>query len=134
MLLNSLKADESSNQNLYQSPPHAPMPQHHQQIQQHAHSSHSKMAMHQNMPYQQHYQQQQQHNYSNFAKQQFQANAGNFQNQSFGAAAAASSSPQLISQIPPNTNPMDYFQKKMQTSSQAHHHQPQIPSKFRFHQ
>ena len=36
--------------------------------------------------------------------------------------------PQLISQIPPNTNPMDYFQMKMQNSSNPMPPLP-IPSK-----
>jgi len=56
----------------------------------------------------------------NFNQQQQTKNFGyNQQNNSYNMSQSFPMPPntQLISQIPPNTNPMEYFQMKMQNSS-----------------
>lgn len=126
-LLNSLKAEDQTNTNLYQSPPHnTPM-----SSQQHQH--HQQQPQMQAQYQQQHHYQQQQ-NFNNFGNPnlQFQANS-NFLNQQQNQYLATQnqltkSSSQLISQVATNNNQMDYFQqmKMQQLQSVSNLHQNQM--------
>ena len=146
ILLNTLKEDQT---NSYQSPPQTQMMSqnhHHQSIHHHqppqqSHQAQSKINQQHQM--QQSYQYQQQNFSNNFSNQslQFQSNPNNYLNQPqqnqmpfLPGSQLVKSSPQLISQISPNTNQMEFYQMKMQqqqqTNASIHQSQLHTPSEF----